>query len=195
VIELKSKNEEILEISKSKTTFFAAMSHELRNPLNALLGSLDLLEDSDSNEIISTAKICGDTLVHLIGNILDVGKIDSNKLMLLNEPACLKDCLQKITKMEKTVAQNKGLFLSLKIQSSIPDFLVFDVQKLSQIIINIVANAIKFTQNGRILINANWLPFTFSNPEKEASLIKQLLNHSSREEFFNSVEGKSNSIQ
>jgi signal transduction histidine kinase len=160
--ELKEMNIEMKKLAKSKSRFFATVSHELRNPLNALLGSIELLGLSDTShfdmEILSTAKICGETLLNLIGNVLDVMKIENNKLELYESEADLRDMFDKSFRMSKIIGKNKELFVKLSISESLPDFLFCDVQKLMQVIVNITSNALKFTSKGGIFIKVDWYP-------------------------------------
>jgi signal transduction histidine kinase/response regulator RpfG family c-di-GMP phosphodiesterase len=191
VQELKRLHQEVILISKTRSTFFASMSHELRNPLNALLGSIELLEGSENayaydEEIMTTAKVCGETLLNLIGNLLDVSKIEAKKLELLTAPAYLRENLDKIVKMASATAQQKGLYVKLKIDPLVPECLMYDSQKLAQILINIQGNAIKFTDRGGITIKAEWFPIE-KEEEIQYNLLKQL-TISDRKLFFENCD-------
>ena len=180
-------------MAKAKSTFFASMSHELRNPLNALLGSVDLLESSENaylydEEVLTTAKICGETLLNLIGNVLDASKIETKKLQLLQEPAYLKESLYKAAKMAKMTAHHKGLFIKTFIDSSIPECLFFDSQKLMQVLINITGNAIKFTDKGGIFLKAEWIPIF--DKSQTVHILEDALSCSMRKYFVENSQGK-----
>jgi signal transduction histidine kinase len=179
-------------MAKAKSTFFASMSHELRNPLNALLGSVDLLEASENaymydEEVLTTAKICGETLLNLIGNVLDASKIEAKKFILAPEPAYLKETLLKAAKMASMTAKHKGLFIKSFIDSSIPECLSFDSQKLMQVLINITGNAIKFTDKGGIFIKAEWIP-VFQRDQTEL-ILNDILSFSMRKYYVENSQG------
>ena len=153
----------VIEAAKGKEIFFASMSHELRNPLNALLASVELLKNSSSEydqEIIETASFCGEILLNLIGNILDVSKIESNKLEILPEPANFHLIMNKIASMLRTNAETKGLDLRLYGVNNklIPTHFLYDQSRLNQVLINLIANSIKFTAQGGVHVKVNWYP-------------------------------------
>ena len=173
-------------------TFFASMSHELRNPLNALLGCIHLLESSENSyaydeEALTTANICGETLLNLIGNVMDMGKIEANKLELAPQITSFPDIIQKLSKMTSSSAKPKGLFLKTLIDPTIPEFLTLDSHKLSQIMINILGNAVKFTNQGGIFIKANWIPFI--EDIQIPHLRKQIILKSDRKRYVENMEG------
>ncbi len=180
---------------KEKEIFFASVSHELRNPLNALIGSIELIPDKQgkiNKEILETAKICGDTLLHLIGNVLDVSKIEANKLTLSNSPSILPETLKKITRMGRAMARNKGIFLKLISDKKIPECLEFDNPRLLQVLTNLISNAVKFTDKGGIFLKADWYPVPSNYKELgiNDSQMQSLLEKSERKRFIESVDGK-----
>jgi signal transduction histidine kinase len=208
---LKKLNIEKERISKEKDIFFASVSHELRNPLNSLIGCIDLLTESAQNynhnkinqaEILQTAKICGETLLNLIGiyfnvflfclgNVLDVSKIEANKLTLNEESADIMNTIKKVVQMCETIAKNKGIFMKLKQSKTIPSLLRYDHSRLMQILINLISNAIKFTDKGGVFAKIDYFPLPFHvKKEQEKIIMKSLLNHSHREELVETVEGK-----
>jgi signal transduction histidine kinase len=204
---LHESNNEIRKISKAKDMFFASVSHELRNPLNALLGCIDVLQTSEANydiEILQTAKICGESLHNLIGNVLDVAKIEAGKLDIVKSVVDLKEIIHKVYTMYKYSASTKGISLKLLIGKKIPDYFNLDPGRLMQVLINLVGNAIKFTERGGIFIKLEWFPTAlqqyFRNvqgPHGRIPLISEnhFLNYflaiSDRKKVVDSLDGKS----
>jgi signal transduction histidine kinase len=162
------------------------MIHELRNPMNALLGSVELLEQSENayaydEEVLTTAKICGDTLMNLIGNILDASKIEANKLELLPEPVYIKETLEKVHRIALITSKPKALFVKLLIDPNLPECLSLDPKKLTQVLINLIGNAVKFTDKGGIIMKVEWIPL----PDKTQlrSVLKRALSTSHRAHY------------
>jgi light-regulated signal transduction histidine kinase (bacteriophytochrome) len=186
--------EETERISNEREIFFASMSHELRNPLNSLLGCIELLKDSNKDvreSLLETAQVCSETLLNLIGNILDASKIRNNKLQLANSSVDLKDSLTKIINMMKSLAQNKGIFLKVKFEKRFPIYVEYDFNKFNQVVINLIGNAIKFTEKGGIFVLISWTPILGQNLNPpDDPVFKHLLKTSSRERVIESVDGK-----
>ena len=150
---------EISKTAQEKDIFFASMSHELRNPLNALLGCIEILRSSSSQtdmEIIDIAVNCGETLLNLIGNILDVSKIENQKLELTPSWGNLIEAIAKDVLMFSGAAKKKGIYLKFIPNSKYPQYFMFDHTKFNQVIVNILGNAIKFTDKGGIRVTVDW---------------------------------------
>ena len=146
------------------------MSHELRNPLNALLGCLEMLKDSirtSNKEIFEIAQTCGNTLYNLIGNILDISEIENNKIEFQLMIGRLKDTMGKIVAMSETLATQKGINIQVIWSNSIPEMFIYDQSRLSQVLLNIINNSIKFTDRGGVVIKADWFPL--ENIHKDGS--------------------------
>ncbi|CAH0334996.1 Sensor histidine kinase RcsC [Flavobacterium sp. CECT 9288] len=162
---LKDKNKE-LEIAKNKvekasqarSEFLSTVSHELRTPLNAINGITHLLleEDPKKNQIdyLSSLKFSGDYLTKFINEILEINKIESNKTEIEEIPFNLKQLLINIKQSLKELAIVNNNDFKLDVDYSIPDFLIGDPTKLSQIILNLINNALKFTKNGVVNVVA-----------------------------------------
>ncbi|WP_233264507.1 MULTISPECIES: HAMP domain-containing sensor histidine kinase [unclassified Flavobacterium] len=162
---LRDKNKE-LEIAKNKfekasqarSEFLSTVSHELRTPLNAINGITHLLleEDPKKNQIdyLSSLKFSGDYLTKFINEILEINKIESNKTEIEQIPFNLKQLLINIQHSLKELAIVNQNDFKLDIDHTIPDYLIGDPTKLSQIILNLINNALKFTKNGTVIIVA-----------------------------------------
>ncbi len=139
-----------------KSEFLSVMSHELRTPLNAILGTLQILRDNGLTKIqeqyIDMADNSGAALLSLLGNVLDLSKIETDGITLVEDTFHLHPVLESTLDMIRSPAQKKGLELSLQILPDVPDLLMGDFNKLRQIIMNLVSNAIKFTDAGSIMI-------------------------------------------
>lgn len=143
--------------SQAKSVFLANMSHELRTPLNAVLGLTQFLERSDLNrsdrEILSRIHEAGDSLLHIINDILDLSKIEAGEMKLNPRPFSLEEVLQRVHRLLAVQASDKGLeFILTPAPEPLP-VLVGDEQRLQQILMNLVGNAIKFTEKGCVSIS------------------------------------------
>ena len=143
--------------NQAKSEFLATMSHEIRSPMNAVLGTLSLLQDSPLNmeqEVwVKSAYTAADTLLNLIEDILDFSKIEADKLTLLNQDFDLKSLIDEVIQIFQIRVETKGLSLSLDIDHSVPLTLRGDPFRLRQILVNLVGNAIKFTDQGSVSIS------------------------------------------
>jgi PAS domain S-box-containing protein len=140
------------EANRAKGEFLANVTHEVRTPLSGIIGMAGLLQDSDIARRIRTS---AESLLAIIGDILDFSKIDSRKLTLAREPLELRSVLQGMIDTVQVTADEKGLRLVLDVNPDVPDGLVGDALRLRQILINLVGNAIKFTQSGEIRVRVD----------------------------------------
>ncbi len=146
---------------KAKQQFLSNMSHEIRTPMNAIIGFTKVIlrtELSDKQkEYLEAIKTSGDTLIVLINDILDLAKVDSGKMTFEQTPFKITSSISSMLQLFETKIQEKNLQLIKEYDTNIPDVLVGDPLRLHQIIINLVSNAVKFTNNGSITINVKLL--------------------------------------
>lgn len=145
-----------LDASRSKSAFLANMSHELRTPLNAILGYTEmLLEECETDSVQSDLKRiyrAGDHLLALISDILDLAKIEAGRIELVLETTALSALLAEVADLGRPLADAKGLILSLEL-GALPE-LCIDAARVRQIVLNLVSNAIKFTERGGVTVRA-----------------------------------------
>jgi len=140
--------------SRTKSDFLASMSHEIRTPMNAIMGIADLLAKtpltSEQDKYVQIFRRAGDNLLNLINDILDLSKVEASQLELERTGFSLNDLLEKVTEMVAPRAHEKGLAMVHQIAPSVPNDLVGDPTRLRQVLLNLLGNAIKFTQSGEV---------------------------------------------
>jgi two-component system, sensor histidine kinase len=162
--ELKNANQELSiardeaeHAARSKSVFLATMSHEIRTPLNGIIGMTHLLQGSQLNdeqkELLDIITVSGDNLLGIINDILDYSKIESRMIDLEKIPFSLTQTVEEIIRLLKLRVDEKGLDLYKNIHPSVPDNLIGDPLRLKQVLINLVSNAVKFTERGTITIH------------------------------------------
>jgi len=169
--ELKALNEELIDseekankFSQAKSEFLANMSHELRTPLNGILGFSKLLQKTEIDETQADYLNCviysGELLLNIINDILDFSKIEAGKLILEETETDIKAMVQKTFQMSTCKANQKPLTYQLFIDENIPDTLQTDPLRLNQVLVNLLGNAVKFTEKGSVTLKAHLLNLT-----------------------------------
>ena len=152
--------EEAEAANRAKSAFLANMSHEIRTPLNAILGMAELLEASElsasQRRHVAVLRSAGDALIRLIGDVLDLAKVEAARLELASAPFDLHALFETTAEVVALGAHQKGLHLTLDVDPDVPRWLVGDEHRLRQVLLNLLGNAIKFTERGDVAIEVRF---------------------------------------
>ena len=140
----------------AKSQFLATMSHEIRTPMNGVLGALELLRrsalDTDQRRLVRTAASSGSSLMAILNDVLDHSKIEAGKLTLTHAPFSLHTLAVSVISLFRGNAESKGLKLTLDLEPDVEEWVIGDAQRLKQVMLNLVGNAIKFTERGEVAL-------------------------------------------
>ncbi len=143
--------------NRAKSEFLATMSHELRTPMTVIMGSLEFLQESASapeqRQLLELSSASAERLLGLIDDLLDISRIEAGKIKIEERSFALRECIRQAMEIFSSQVREKGLRLGWQVEERVPDRVKGDPDRLSQILINLVGNAVKFTEQGEIRLS------------------------------------------
>jgi two-component system sensor histidine kinase/response regulator len=167
VVRAERAREEAESANRSKSAFLAMMSHEIRTPMNGVIGMASLLASTrlteEQREYTDTIQNCGESLLVVINDILDYSKIESGKMELEQRDVDVRNCIEEVLDVFASKAAESGVDLIYEIDYNVPSLIVSDSVRLRQVLMNLIGNSIKFTNQGEIFVGVHALDLTNDN--------------------------------
>jgi len=175
--ELREAHDEAQAATQAKAAFLATMSHEIRTPMTGVIGMVDMLVqtklDDDQRQMMRTVRDSAYALLTIINDILDFSKIEAGKLELEAIPFSIRDTVEGVSETLGPNAHSKGIRINIHVDPNIPDAVLGDQVRIRQILFNVVGNAVKFTEEGRVRIRAFLMP---TGDEKKATVRFEIID-------------------